>query len=284
MCTSAYFAGKRGFEKSFHPYRTGNHISTGSKTPNQADNQGSGVTLNSSTKTFSGFGHDFAIHINSSDVIFEGMGAILDGGGYTQYGILVNNQSANNFNSLSSNPLGKISIKNITLINFVQAGILFNKVIDTLSGPGSNPSSITNVNASYNGDNSGIVLENSNGIEVSSNTVSNNHKINVGGLGYGISLVSSNNNNLIRNIADYNPEYGFKVEDSSSNTFSGNTATGNNLSGFYVYHSDSNTFTGNKGCYIWDNSSFIPSDINYCNSTPSPTGTPDPYSPPAAPS
>ena len=44
--------------------------------------------------TFSGFGTGFAILINASNVIFDGMGAILDGGGHTEYGIIVNNQTA----------------------------------------------------------------------------------------------------------------------------------------------------------------------------------------------
>ena len=43
--------------------------------------------------TFSNFGPDFAILINASNVIFDGMGAILDGGGNTMYGIIVNNQT-----------------------------------------------------------------------------------------------------------------------------------------------------------------------------------------------
>ena len=113
-------------------------------------NNGSGVTFNLSTKTFSNFGSTFAILINASDVYFDGMGAILDGGGKTQYGILVNNQSIGSydtFSSDSSNALSGINIKNITLINFLNTGIFFNNVIDTLSGSGSIPEiTIKNVN------------------------------------------------------------------------------------------------------------------------------------------
>ena len=87
--------------------------------------------------TFSNFGSGFAILINASNVIFDGMGAILDGGGHTEYGIIVNNQNATSYNIFSSNPgdaLGGISITNITLTGFTQAGIFFNNVIGDLPG------------------------------------------------------------------------------------------------------------------------------------------------------
>ncbi len=394
-------------------------------------NTGTGVTL--SNNTFSGFGWSFAILINSPDVMFDGMGAILDGGGKTSYGILVNNQSSNNYHDFSSDPanaLGGINIKNVTLIGFTQAGIFFNNVIGTLSDPGTNPSSITNVNSSYNGitgysNGEGIFLQNSDGIDVSSNTANGNQGEGVAGWsnggwnsnnntligntangnqGEGFYLGSNNtligntangnrwggfgldsnntltsntandnvnigfvfmfsnnlngnkangnqhsgfaiygdNNILNQNTANGNQSYGFEVlgsntdikgntaignqEDgfyicssngntlnqntaignqkngfnlchsSNNNDLSDNTATGNQENGFYIWNSNnntfirndargqnigfdvinstSNTFTRNKGCFVWENSSFIPVDINYCTSNPSPSSLP----------
>ena len=48
----------------------------------------------SAINTFLNFGPTFAILINASNVIFDGMGATLHGGWVTEYGIIVNNQTA----------------------------------------------------------------------------------------------------------------------------------------------------------------------------------------------
>ena len=95
------------------------------------------VNFNPATNTYTNFGPNFALLINASNTILDGMGAILDGGEVTRYGIIVNNQSAGNFNTFSSDPakaLGGISITNITFTGFTQAGILFNNVIGDLPG------------------------------------------------------------------------------------------------------------------------------------------------------
>ena len=97
-------------------------------------NYGGSIQFTPSTNTFSNFGTGFAILINASNVIFDGMGAILDGGGHTEYGIIVNNQNASQYNNFASPSLGGISITNITLTGFTQAGIFFNNVIGDLPG------------------------------------------------------------------------------------------------------------------------------------------------------
>jgi len=217
-------------------------------------NNGSGVTFNLSTKTFSNFGSTFAILINASDVYFDGMGAILDGSGKTKYGILVNNQSTGSYDTFSSdsaNELSGISIKNITLINFLNTGIFFNNVIDTLSGSGSISSNITNVNSSYNGKSyddkgRGIVIQNSNGIEVSSNSANNNGE-------YGIFLNFSNNNNVTGNTAADNQNAGFYISKVSNISLNNNNASGNhNFGGFFVSkvsnsNLNNNNASGNQG-------------------------------------
>ena len=142
--------------------------------------------------TFSNFSQGFAILINASSVIFDGMGAILDGGGHTQYGIIVNNQTASDPDGTSFGPLGGISITNITLTGFTQAGIFFNNVIaSTVSEIPTN--NITNVNASGNTA-SGIVLQNSQNIEVRNSHADNNGET-------GISLRNSQVISLINNTA-----------------------------------------------------------------------------------
>jgi len=166
---------------------------------NTSHNTGSGVTL--SGNTFSGFGSGFAILINTPNVIFDGMGAILNGRGNTEYGIIVNNQSAINYGTFLNtyeNALGGISITNITLTGFTKAGILFNNVIGTLPAA-ETASNITHVNASNNpqtGSGNGIVLQNSQYVEISRNTVNNNSWD-------GILLQSSSNNNIQISIPVY---------------------------------------------------------------------------------
>ena len=111
------------------------------------------VNFDKPTNTYTNFGTGFGLLINASNVILDGMGAVLNGGGNTAYGIIVNNQSPTNYSVFSSDPsnaLGGISITNITLTGFTQAGIFFNNVIGDLPGV-TTPSQITNVNASYNG-------------------------------------------------------------------------------------------------------------------------------------
>ena len=87
--------------------------------PANNTNYADSIQFDSENNTFYNFGSQFAILINASDVIFNGMGAILNGGGKTDYGIIVNNQST---------ALGGISITNITLTGFNIAGIFFNNV------------------------------------------------------------------------------------------------------------------------------------------------------------
>ena len=70
------------------------------------------VNYDPATHTFSNFGPGFALLINASNVIIDGMGAILDGKGMTGYGIIVNNQTIGNYNGDSLGGLGGISITN----------------------------------------------------------------------------------------------------------------------------------------------------------------------------
>ena len=71
------------------------------------NNTGSGVIL--SGNIFSNFGSGFAILINATDVIFDGMGAVLNGGNTTAYGIIVNKQVATNADGTSLGPLSAAS-------------------------------------------------------------------------------------------------------------------------------------------------------------------------------
>ena len=158
---------------------------------NQTPNSGT-VTLTGNT--FSGFGTGFAILINASNVIFDGMGAILDGGGHTQYGIIVQNSTGNDLSTING-PLGGISITNITLTGFTQAGIFFNNVIAS-TVPEIPTNNITNVNASGNTA-SGILLQNSQNIEVGDSHADNNGET-------GISLRNSQAITLINNTANQN--------------------------------------------------------------------------------
>ena len=202
---------------------------------NQSNTTGRGITL--TDNIFSGFGSQFGILINASNVIFDGMGAILDGRvNNTQYGIMVNNQNASSYNTFSSDPLAGISIRNITLINFQIAGIFFNNVI----GPGllSTPSNITGVQVNSSGN--GIVLQNSQGIDVISNNFTDNHE-------NGIVLDGSNGNTLANNNASINTLNGIVLTNSSSNIVFSNTASGNTLSGIVLNSSSTqNNLTGNN--------------------------------------
>ncbi len=189
---------------------------------------GTGVQFDSFNKTFSNFGKEFAILINSSDVIFDGMGAIFDGGSYTNYGILVNNQSTGSYDTFSSdstNSLTGINIKNITFINFGETGIFFNNVIGSLNSASSLPSSITDLNASYNLN--GIEIQNSNGIEVNNNIVNDNHL-------RGIFSNKSSDNLFISNNATRDM-FGYWFVENSNDTIINNTETGKCLqSGEYT--------------------------------------------------
>ncbi len=112
-----------------------------------------GVQYSAGNNTFYNFGtgsQSFAILINASRVIFDGMGATLNGQGKTDYGIIVNNQTASNYNlfsSDSSNGLYGVSITNVTLTGFRIAGIFFNNVLGDSLGIECN---LTNVHADNN--------------------------------------------------------------------------------------------------------------------------------------
>ncbi|MEI6841324.1 MAG: NosD domain-containing protein [Methanomicrobiales archaeon] len=207
---------------------------------NSSNNTGSGVTL--SENVFSGFGSDFAILINTGNVIFDGMGAILNGKNATRYGIIVQNSPASDLYT-SNGPLGGISITNITLTGFQEAGIFFNNVIGNL--PGDIASNITDVHADSNnvtassifGDHntgSGIVLQDSYYVAVSNSTANDNGQ-------RGIWLSFSSDNNITGSSASGNI-IGITIE-GSNNTLSGNTASGN-TGGFNLWGSN-NTISGN---------------------------------------
>jgi parallel beta-helix repeat protein len=215
-----------------------------------SNNSGSGVLFDGTTNTFSNFGSGFGILINASNVILDGMGAIFDGGRNTQYGIIVNNQTAANYNTFSSDAgdaLGGISITNITLTGFTQAGILFNNVLGDLPGMiatniTSNGAPASNVNVHDNTGN-GIVLRNSQDIEVNNAILINNRQS-------GIDLKSSDSNTLTNNTATGNSFAGIYLEQSGNNNLNRNTATGNQI-GIYLLQSGSNNVTGNNASDNW---------------------------------
>ena len=222
--------------------------------------------------TFSNFGtgsNSFAILINVSNVIFDGMGAILDGGGNTAYGIIVNQQNAGDNPTSSLGPLSGISITNITLTGFTQAGIFFNNVIGSQSEVSSN---ITSVHADSNR-NAGIVLTDSEDVELRDNTANNNgNSSQPGSDGYGIVLENSSRNTLYNNTAQGNcgggglnqntngsSGYGIYLRDSDYNNLTRNNASSNygsnsgeyyegnagNGYGIYLDGSVHNNLTGN---------------------------------------
>ena len=127
------------------------------------------VQSDAGTNSFSGFGSGFAILINATNVVLDGMGATLNGNSATSYGIMVNNQSATNYQDFASPTISGISITNITLTGFTQAGIFFNNVVGGLTG--TIATNITDVNANSNTNTagttgSGIVLQNSQNVLV----------------------------------------------------------------------------------------------------------------------
>ena len=171
---------------------------------NPSNNTGTGsVQYDPGYNMFTGFGQEFAILINASNVIFDGMGAVLNGNNETDYGIIVNNQSLTSYNVYSSDPvnrLGGISITNITVTGFKIAGIFYNNVLGSFSGPGTIPADITDVNASNNAG-TGISLRNSGEIVVTRNQVSGNGQD-------GIFLNSSDTNTLSENTLRCNKMVG----------------------------------------------------------------------------
>lgn len=217
------------------------------------------INFNPLTNTYTNFGPGFALLINASNVIFDGMGAILNGGGHTEYGIIVNNQTAANYNLFSSDPgnaLGGISITNITLLGFTQAGIFFNNVVGTLPAA-QTASEITDVNADYNY-NIGIVLMNSESVTLEGNAVTGFGDPE-SGWGDGISLVNSTNNTLVNNQVSGVSRTGFHLDNSDGNNLTGNEAVGNWANGFMFVGSRSNisgnSATGNHGAgYYLSNS------------------------------
>ena len=138
-------------------------------------------------------------------------------GGTTDYGIIVNNRSATEYNNFASSPTSSgISISNITLTGFRIAGIFFNNVIEStsLAIPTNN---ITNV-VSHDNQGSGIVLQNSKEVEVSYSTVYNNANT-------GISLFLSDNNNITGNNIDNNGINGVQINSSNNNQITNNSAS-----------------------------------------------------------
>ena len=115
----------------------------------------------------------FALLINQSQTVFDGKDRTLSGNNVAGYGIIVNNQTAANYNQTSLGELNGVSVTNVTVIGFTQSGIWFNEVNGSTPGPGSVASNITNVIASNNGM-SGIALMNSRYIEVSNSTTTGN--------------------------------------------------------------------------------------------------------------
>ena len=205
------------------------------------------------------------------------MGATLDGLGSTSYGIIVNNQSASQATSnFTSPPIGGVSITNITLTGFTQAGIFFNNVLGNL--PGTIASNITsgtapasNVEVKNSGD--GIILKNSQNVEVSYANVHDNSNS-------GITLDGSGNINLTSNIANLNGArgamgypggdggagYGIYLDNSWNTTLYNNTANyngGNGVSSAYGIFPNGNGGVG-YGIYL-DNSWNVSINNNNAN-------------------
>ena len=154
----------------------------------------------------------FAINIQASNVVLDGMGLTLSGIG-TNTGILVNGGSSN------------VQVTNFTITGMLD-GVFFNGV--TYDG------SITAGGDLATGGQAAPVP----------NVISD---INAIGNSVGIHLLNSENVTLENNNATENEHAGYDVYYSDHNTFTGNNATDNGWEGFYLWNSSSNTFTDNNG-------------------------------------
>lgn len=170
------------------------------------------------TTNISNSGASTCIHINSSDVVFDGDGYTINGTDALGTGLGVSN--------------GSTSVTNVTVKNLIVTdegdGIAYNNA--------TNGSIINNT-----------VISNQCGIYLSlsrSNNISNN---NASSNSYGVYIESSsNNNNISNNTANLNSVYGIYLTTSSSNNIlTNNTANSNSYAGIFIDNSNSNSLTSN---------------------------------------
>ena len=179
--------------------------------------------VDTTTGTFYNFGSSntqttYAIWIKVSDVILDGMNTILNGGGKTDYGIMVD--------SGTSKTLSGISISNLTITGFTEAGIWFD---DVLGGSSHVPqSNITDVVVTANigdywwgNEASGIMLTDSRDVNISNSVVTNNGDA-------GVYLSNSSWITVTGDTIRGNDEGILLKTNSRYNTLSGNTITRNN--------------------------------------------------------
>lgn len=144
---------------------------------------------------------------------------ILDGNGYTLFGLGVGN-------GVYLNSRKGVTIKNLIIRSFSYGLYLYSSSC-FLSGN----------TANYNGHGFSLIYGSNNILR--DNTATNNTR--------GFLLYSNSRNTLTGNTANYNDD-GFRLYSSSSNTFRGNTANYND-EGFRLKYSSSNTLTGNTANY-----------------------------------
>ncbi|MEI6294125.1 MAG: NosD domain-containing protein, partial [Methanomicrobiales archaeon] len=166
----------------------------------------------------------FALLINQSQTIFNGMGKTLSGGSTAGFGILVKNQTADNYALTSLGELTGVSVSNVTVTGFTQGGILFNNVNGTITGPGEVHSNITDVNANYNTA-SGIVLQNSHDLILTGNNITYNP--------IGLSLSDSENNVIYNNYFNNSANLDFQGTNTGNvwNTTFSHAPDGNAIGG-----------------------------------------------------
>jgi parallel beta-helix repeat protein len=177
------------------------------------------------------------INITASNVIFDGVGYMIDGiDALNTYGVYVYN---------SSTTLNNVTVKNLVVTDW-DAGIWYRNAQN---------GSIVNNTANSNA-NTGIYLYSSNNNIIANNTANSNAN------GYGIWLrFSSNNNILTDNTANSNTHVGIILSSSSNNILTDNTVSLNS-DGINLYlSSNNNTLTSNIassngwGIYIFSSSS-----------------------------
>jgi len=190
------------------------------------------------------------ITIESSDVVFGGMGHSITGSG-SNYGIYVYKNGTT---------LTNVTVKNVTVTGW-QYGIYYrgvengnienntanlNKYGKGIYLTSSSSNTITGNTAWKNDD--GITFESSSNNTLTNNTASNN--------GYGILLLSSSSNLITDNTASNNYN-GIALWSSSNNTLTDNTANSNINYGIWLYRSSNNNLTNNtasnndKGIYLY---------------------------------
>ncbi|ALM75215.1 NosD domain-containing protein [Thermococcus barophilus] len=220
--------------------------------------------LNISVSNFdpSTYGVNYAIKISASNVVLDGAGNVIDGDDSgVDYGIYA--YSGTN-----------ITVKNVIVAGwyygiyyeYVQNGNIINVTANSNTHDGivlaySNYSTLVNTTANYNsvsgfrlrysnynillnnnasnnyGRTSGIDIYYSHGNNLIGNIVSSNK-------GYGISVISSLNNNLTSNLITSN-DWGIILSASSKNSITNNTILGNTW-GVYLYsYSNNNTIANN---------------------------------------